>query len=47
MPTALRERMSDRLLQTGVELGAERELLARSLRVAARSHATTSGPPAT
>lgn len=35
MPSTIRERLSDRLLQAGVELGAERERLARSLRTSA------------
>ena len=36
MPT-MRELIADRLLETGVRLGAERELMTRTLRVAARS----------
>ena len=36
VPTSFRERLSDRLLHTGVELGADRERLARSMRDAAR-----------
>jgi hypothetical protein len=36
VPTTIRERVSDRLLRTGVELAAERELMTRSLRAAAR-----------
>jgi hypothetical protein len=35
VPTTFRERLSDRLLHTGIELGADRELLARSIRDAA------------
>ena len=35
MPTTFRERLSDRLLHTGIELGADRELMARSIRDAA------------
>jgi hypothetical protein len=36
VPTTFRERLSDQLLNTGVELAAERELMTRSLRAAAR-----------
>jgi hypothetical protein len=39
VPTTLRERISDRLLETGIRLGTERELMARSLQAAARSRA--------
>ncbi len=35
MPTTFRERLSDRLLHVGVELGADRERLTRSIRDAA------------
>lgn len=36
MPTRIRERVSDRLLHTGVELAADREQLTRSLHAAVR-----------
>lgn len=36
MPATYRERLSDRLLSTGIELGAEREQMLRSIRSAAR-----------
>ena len=37
MPTTYRDRISDRLLHTGVQLGVEREQMIRSLRAAART----------
>jgi hypothetical protein len=47
VPTTLRERLSDQLLRTGVELGADRERLARSIRDAApdqRAYQQAAGP---
>ena len=47
MPTTFRERLSDRLLHTGVELGADRERLTRSIRDAApdqRAYQQAAGP---
>jgi hypothetical protein len=37
VPTTIRERVSERLLHTGIELAAEREQLTRSLHAAARN----------
>jgi hypothetical protein len=47
VPTSFRERLSARLLRTGVELGADRERLARSIRDAApdeRAYQQAAGP---
>lgn len=47
MPTTIRGRLSDRLLRTGVELGADRERLTRSIRDAApdqRAYQQAAGP---
>jgi hypothetical protein len=46
VPTTFRERLSDRLLRTGVELGADRERLTRSIQDAPdqRAYQQAAGP---